>query len=43
MTSKLTRGLASCATVTALALGTAGPALAHGASATTASRPDPLR
>ena len=30
MTSRLARGLASCATVTALALGTAGPALAHG-------------
>ena len=30
MTSKLTRGLASCATVTALALGSAAPALAHG-------------
>jgi hypothetical protein len=30
MTSKLARGLASCATVTALALGSAAPALAHG-------------
>ena len=30
MTSKLARGLASCATVTALALGTSAPALAHG-------------
>jgi hypothetical protein len=30
VTSKLTRGLASCATVTALALGSAAPALAHG-------------
>jgi hypothetical protein len=30
MTSRLARGLASCATVTALALGSAAPALAHG-------------
>lgn len=30
MTSRLVRGLASCATVTAMALGSAAPALAHG-------------
>ncbi len=30
MTSRLARGLASCVTVTALALGSAAPALAHG-------------
>ena len=30
MTSRLARGLASCATVTALALGSSAPALAHG-------------